>query len=228
MKVKILRQMTPATEPYWETFIYDGSADNTVAGVLDDLNYRDDIKDIHGNAVGRIGWECSCLQGVCGSCAMVINGTPALACETFLRDMKCGTIVIEPLKKFQTICDLVVDRSVIEECFRKGQVYVDRDPDQADAEHDQREYEHQYIAARCLKCGLCLEVCPNYAQGVNFYGAAFANDCYLCDTLSGQESKRIKETYREHFADGCSKAMSCMKVCPMQIPTISSMAKMNR
>ena len=54
MKVKILRQQAPDTEPYWETFSYDGPQDNTVAGILDYLNYNDDITDINGNKTSRI------------------------------------------------------------------------------------------------------------------------------------------------------------------------------
>ena len=85
MKVKILRQRSPSSEPYWETFEYDGPRENSVAGVLDHINYNDDIINAEGVRSTRIGWDCSCLQGVCGACAMVINNIPALACETLLR-----------------------------------------------------------------------------------------------------------------------------------------------
>ena len=223
MKVKIKRQVAPVTEPYWETFLYEGPAENSVAGMLDDLNYRDDITDIDGNPTSRIGWECSCLQGVCGSCAMVINGKPALACETFLKDLQGDTVTIEPLRKFFVIHDLVVDRSVIGDNIKKAGGYVREYHPSA-----HKEYEHQYAAAKCLKCGLCLEVCPNYVRGERFFGAAFANDCYLIASRSGDQTKEIREAYHEHFGEGCSKSMSCMDVCPMKIPTIASMAKMNR
>ncbi|MBQ7719486.1 MAG: succinate dehydrogenase, partial [Clostridia bacterium] len=95
MKVKILRRRSPADESYWETFDADVPGDMSVAGLIDHLNYRDDIVDDSGKKTTRIGWECSCLQGVCGSCAMVINGVPALACETFVRDLG-GSVTIEP------------------------------------------------------------------------------------------------------------------------------------
>ena len=103
MKVKILRQQSPVSAPYWETFEYDGPADNSVAGALDYINYHDDIINADGKPTTRIGWECSCLQGICGACAMVINGKPALACETFLRDLKGKDIEIRPLRKFPVI-----------------------------------------------------------------------------------------------------------------------------
>ena len=56
---------------------------------------------------------------------MVINGRPALACETFLRDLKGEVITVEPLKKFPTISDLVVDRGVIQENLKKTDAYIE-------------------------------------------------------------------------------------------------------
>ena len=119
MKVKILRQQSPVSDPHWEIFLYDGPKDNTVAGLLDYLNYNDDITDINGNKTTRINWECSCLQGMCGGCAMVINEVPSLACETFLKDLPDDELVLRPLRKFPVVSDLVVDRSIIQENLMK-------------------------------------------------------------------------------------------------------------
>ncbi len=223
MKVKILRQVHPGSKPYWEGFIYDGPTDISVAGMLDHLNYNDDIINDKGKATGRVGWECSCLQGVCGACAMVINGVPSLACETFLKDQGKDEITIRPLRKFPVIHDLVVDRSAIHENLKKTDIYIGEWQQGQD-----RDLDHQYLAAKCLKCGLCLEVCPNYADGRNFYGAVFANDCYIVSARNEKKSESIKKTYGEHFAGGCSKSLACVDVCPMKIPTLASMAKLNK
>ncbi len=222
MKVKILRQQSPVTEPYWEAFLYDGPQNNTVAGLLDYLNYNDDITDINGNKTTRIGWECSCLQGMCGGCAMVINEVPALACETFLKDLRGDEISIRPLRKFPVIHDLVVDRSVIQENLMRSDIFIgDYQPS------EYKDKEHQYSLAKCLKCGLCLEVCPNYVNGKTFFGALFANDCYLVSARNTAKGKDIKKIYNEHFGKHCSKSLACMDICPMKIQTIASIAKMN-
>ena len=223
MRVKVLRQVSPVTEPYWETFEYDGPEDNSIAGVLDYLNYHDDIVDISGRRTTRIGWECSCLQGVCGSCAMVINQCPALACETFVRDLKGEEIEIRPLRKFTVIHDLVVDRSSIHENLKQANVYTGEY-----RPSDNRDHEHRYSAAKCLKCGLCLEVCPNYVDGRTFFGAAFANDCFLAASGNRAKKEEIRRVYVDHFGKDCSKSLSCMDVCPMKISTLASMAKLNR
>lgn len=223
MRVNILRQQTPGSEPYWESFDYDGPADNSVAGVLDYINYHDDIIDLSGKRTTRIGWECSCLQGICGACAMVIGGVPALACETFVKDVKGGEIEIRPLRKFPVIHDLIVDRSSIHENLKQMNVYIGEYMPSAGGDHAQ-----QYSVAKCLKCGLCLEVCPNYVNGESFFGAVFANDCYLVAARNQSKSRDIAGIYGAHFGRDCSKSLSCMEVCPMQIPTIASMAWMNR
>ena len=235
MRVKILRKNSPTSEPYWEAFCYDGPAEASVASLLDYLNYKDDIVNAQGNSVPRIGWECSCLQGVCGSCAMVINGRPALACETFVKNLG-SEITIEPLSKFFVIHDLVVDRGIIHENLKKTNAYIEeyKEPytsgDKTPKEIGKRAktHAHQYSISKCLKCGLCLEVCPNYGKGEDFFGACFANDCYLIASRSSSRSEDMKKEYSEHFAKGCSKALSCMEVCPVGIETIASMAKMNR
>jgi len=223
MKVKILRQSSPEAEARWESFDYDGPADISVAGMLDYLNYHDDILNDRGDRTTRISWECSCLQGVCGACAMVINDVPALACETFIKDIKGEEVVIRPLRKFPVIKDLVVDRSSIQENLTRANVYIAEYRPSAD-----RDQAHQYTAAKCLKCGLCLEVCPNYVNGMNFYGAVFANDCYLVAARNREKAGEIRKLYADHFGKSCSKALSCMDVCPAGIPLIASIAKLNR
>ena len=185
MRVSVLRQLHLGSAPYWETFEYHGSADNSVAGVLDYINYHDDIVNAAGVGTTRIGWECSCLQGICGACAMVINGKPALACETFVRDLDGKDIEIRPLRKFPVIHDLVVDRTSIHENLKQANVCIGEYRSSADADH-----AHQYAAAKCLKCGLCLELCPNYVNGHTFFGAAFANDCYLVASRNQAEGRR--------------------------------------
>ena len=223
MRVRILRQQMPASEPYWETFEYDGPAENSVAGVLDYINYNDDVVNIEGKRSIRIGWECSCLQGVCGACAMVIDGRPALACETLVRDLKGEEIEIRPLRKFPVIHDLIVDRSSIQENLTKTNVFIGEYQPSEDGDHG-----HQYTAAKCLKCGLCLEVCPNYVNGRTFFGATFANDCYLVAARNRTKAKEISRAYGEHFGSTCSKSLSCMDVCPVKIQTIASIARLNR
>jgi succinate dehydrogenase / fumarate reductase iron-sulfur subunit len=223
MIIKIKRQSTLNSAPYWQSFSYNGPLHITVSAVLDALNYTDDLFDIEGNVAPRIRWECSCLQTVCGGCAMIINGVPALACNTFVDEVTKTDLVLEPLSKFPVVADLVVDRSIIYENLNNAKAYIE-----SRSVSNKKSHEHQYSVAKCLKCGLCLEVCPNYRAGEKFYGAVFANESYLITSQSENKPTRIVKEYKTHFGAGCSKALSCQNVCPVGIETITSIMKMNR
>ena len=222
MLVKIKRQKDKSDKPYWQTFRYDGDKNTTVSAMLDELNYADDLFDINGTPSRRIRWECSCQQKVCGACAMVVNGIPTLACEAFLRDFKGDELTLEPLTKFPVVSDLIVDRSIISENLKNAGTYLGEYKTIRPKDHPQL-----YSTARCLKCGLCLEVCPNYNMGENFFGANFANESYLMAMQSADRVKELKASYEKHFASGCSKALACVKICPMGIDTLSSISKLN-
>lgn len=223
MIVKIKRQCAPDTEAYWQSFSYDGPKHVPVSAVLDALNYTDDLFDTDGNSASRIRWECSCMQATCGGCAMVINDVPALACSTFADEVTADELVLEPLSKFPVIADLVVDRSIIHENLIKANAYLENF-----AESDPRQHKQQYSVAKCLKCGLCLEVCPNYHPGADFFGAVLANESYLSASQSKNKKSEAVKGYKKHFAAGCSKALSCQSVCPVKIETLTSIMRMNR
>jgi succinate dehydrogenase / fumarate reductase iron-sulfur subunit len=223
MIVKIKRQNSSSEPFYWQSFVYTGSTHVTVAAILDALNYTDDLFDADGNPAKRIRWECSCMQAVCGGCAMVINGVPALACATYADQIKGKELILEPLSKFPVIADLMVDRAIIYENLTKAKAYLENR-----AESSEKHHEQQYSVAKCLKCGLCLEVCPNYHPGGEFYGAVLANESYLIASQSADKQPEIVQEYKKHFGAGCSKALSCQKVCPAGIETITSIMRMNR
>ena len=149
MKIKIRRQDTADSAPYWQTFDFADEGRITAAGILDRLNYRDDLMDENGIPCRRIRWECSCMQKMCGGCAMVINGRPGLACGTFIDTGQSSLLVLEPLTKFPVVTDLVVDRSILQEYQREAMMYLG-----TRATPDQKEYARQYSAAKCLRCGL--------------------------------------------------------------------------
>ena len=154
---------------------------------------------------------------------MVINGVPALACNTFVDEVTKTDLVLEPLSKFPVLADLMVDRSIIYENLNNAKAYIESRSVSSNKNHD-----HRYSVAKCLKCGLCLEVCPNYHVGGKFYGAVFANESYLITTQSAEKPIQTVKEYKNHFGAGCSKALSCQTVCPVGIETITSIMKMNR
>jgi len=224
MIIKVKRQATYGAESYWQSFSYDNNGMQTVAGILDTLNQREDLRDVDGKQAGHINWECSCMQEVCGACAMVVNGKPCLACGEFVDTDAEDELVVEPLSKFPVLADLVVDRSCLQEHQKDALVFLG-----GKRSSDLSELEQQYSVAKCMKCGLCLEVCPNFVgpEG-NFYGAILANEAYLMQSLSAERKRDLKKQYNKHFARGCSKSLACRDICPANIPTLSSIGYMNR
>ena len=223
MIVRIKRKRDAETASYWQSFTYDGPTHVPVSAVLDALNYTDDLFDTEGTPAPVIRWECSCMQAMCGGCAMVINGVPALACAVFADEIKGKELVLEPLSKFPVVGDLIVDRSIIYDNLIQAKAYMETLAESSKAQHEQ-----QYSAAKCLKCGLCLEVCPNYRPGGDFFGAVLANESYLIASQTADKKAPVIQEYKTHFGAGCSKALSCQSVCPMEIETITSIMRMNR
>ena len=211
LRFEILRQAPGAKESHIQTIDFETANDNaTVATALGDMNRDPGLKDVSGAPVGRIAWECSCLQKKCGACAMRINGRPRLACDARLSEL--GAVVrLEPLRKFPVIEDLLVDRSVMMQNLRRLSVWLE---EEARTGSEGMAFE----AARCLQCGLCLEVCPNFAAGGAFAGmAAMAPMSRLIARLSEGERKRIARAYQKGVYSGCGKSLACRDICPAQL-----------
>ena len=224
MIVRVKRQDSALSESYYQDFEYSGSGRDTVSHILEKINSEDDLRDRSGNAASGIRWECSCMQKMCGACAMVVNGRPALACSEFIDTDSTDLLLLEPLSKFPVKADLITDRSCITEHQKEAMMYLGKR-----RKPDRREHEQQYSAAKCLKCGLCLEVCPNFAgPDGRFYGAVLANEAYLLASSSEDRAGDIASEYKKHFARGCSKSLACREICPAEIQTLSSIGYMNR
>ena len=89
--------------------------------------------------------------------------------------------------------------------------------------------DRSVIWERQKKCGLCLEVCPNYLGAKDdFYGAEFANNAYLLHSSSLNRKRALEKQYEEHFAKQCSKSLACRDICPAHLQTLSSISYMNR
>ena len=213
IQIDILRQADWEERPYLQRFRYEAeNSDETVATALTKLNAQPDLLDMEERAASPIRWECSCLQKKCGACAMVVNGVPKLACDTRLSDFK-GKIRLEPLRKFPVIADLIVDRSVLYENLKAMQVWLEGNAVMGD-----RAAELGYEASRCLQCGCCLEVCPNFCPGGAFAGMAAAVPMTrLLAELPERQRRELSHTYRERVYEGCGKSLACRNICPAGI-----------
>jgi succinate dehydrogenase / fumarate reductase iron-sulfur subunit len=117
----------------------------------------------------------SCRQATCGSCGMMINGKPRLACFTKISELNSNVITVEPMNNFPVIRDLAVKFERLFDTHQKIKPYLIRDD--SELETDEREFlqtpeeVEQYIQfANCIKCGLCNSACPTMATDSSFVG----------------------------------------------------------
>ena len=222
--IRIKRQSDKNAKPYWQEFAYEGEQNVSVAAVLNILNTRNPLTDITGKETEMISWECGCMVRKCGACAMRINGIPRLACSTFLNSLRKDIVTIEPLSKFPVVRDLIVDRSVIFESMKRLTVWLKNEAYMTDYNHEQR-----YQSARCLMCGCCLEVCPNFSILGDFAGAVAPVNVFriLDEEQDTAHRKESMEEYRKGYFEECGKSMSCHDICPAGIPVEELMVRSN-
>lgn len=208
---EILRRPHGAPEGRFQRIQWEMADESaTVATALSAMNRDPALKDVDGHPVGHIHWECSCLQKKCGACAMRINDMPRLACDTRLAPLSGGVIQLEPLKKFPVVADLIVNRQVLFDNLKAMKAWLDRE-----VCLNARATEVAYEASRCLQCGCCLEVCPNFMPGGAFSGAAaMAPASRLIAELAPEKKAALYKLYTRRFYNGCGKSLACRDVCP--------------
>jgi len=213
----------------WEQFEVDRKGATTVAHLLDRINLQPVTRG--GDAVEPIAWESSCTWPTCGSCAMVINGCAALACDTAIdavRD-KRNTVTLEPLSKFPLRRDLWVDQSEMDRARTRLQGWLEpQDDDELPAETEARRRE-RLAHARCTSCGCCLEACPEYRLGGAYGGAAaigHAHHALLFRPRDGLD--RLEALLGPSSIVGCGRAHNCVAQCSHDVPLDDALAQISR
>ena len=222
--ISVLRKERGAKETYWESFLFESeTGHDTVASALRALNAREPLTNATGTPVRKIEWECSCLQKRCGACAMLVNGRPRLACDARLSEFSDGSVELKPLKKFPTVSDLTVDRSILFENLKTLRLWL-----RTDSELTDRDRELAYASSECIQCGCCLEICPNFYAGGRFCGMATVPiTTRLLVEMPTKEAKEIAKRYVKHTFEGCGKSLACRDVCPRKIDTEKLMVNAN-
>ena len=223
----IKRQGNPEKDPYWEEFDLR---------LRPGMNVIIALMDIAANPVDRFGktttpitYESNCLEEVCGSCAMLINGKAAMACSSLISKLE-QPVRLEPLSRFPVIRDLAVDRSVLFENLKRVKAWVpvdgtyDLGPGPRIAPEQQEE---MYPLSRCISCCLCLEVCPQVTPATGFVGAAIINQVRLFNehpTGKAIKAERLHAMMGDGGIHECSYAQNCVRICPKGIPLTTSIS----
>ncbi len=163
----------------------------------------------------------SCRQATCGSCGMIINGKPRLACFTKIIELNSNVVTVEPMNNFPIIRDLAVKFERLFDTHRRVKPYLVRDD--TEIESDEKEFSQspeeleQYIQfANCIKCGLCNSACPTMATDSSFVGPQALAQAYryVADSRDKGKDSRLKIIDDSHGIWRCHFAGSCSQVCP--------------
>ena len=168
IKVRVRRQDGPGQEPYWQLHEIPYEPELNVISVLQRIAAQ--CKDVDGHKVSPVAWDCGCLEEVCGSCTMLINGRVRQSCSALvdrLLEENDDEIVLEPMSKFPVVRDLMVDRERLFHNLERVKAWVPVDsyynmgPGERQSREDQ---ERNYPLSQCMSCGCCLEACPQFVK----------------------------------------------------------------
>lgn len=229
--LEVRRQDTPTSSPYWERYSIPYQPRQNVISVL--MEMAKDPKTVEGKRTSPVVYDRACLEEVCGSCAMRINGVSRMAC-TALIDALDQPIRLEPMAKFPVRRDLSVDRGVMFDALKRVRAWVPIDgthdlgpgPRMAEA---QRQQAYEY--SKCITCGNCLDVCPQVNGRSNFIGAAAIAQARLFNahpTGAMNAEERIEALMGDGGVDDCGNAQNCVRICPKSIPLTTAIAEMYR
>lgn len=213
MSLKILRYL-PGTdkEPHLERYEVPY---NREMSLLEALGYVKDHLD------STLAYRWSCRMAICGSCGVMVNQVPKLACKTFLRDYEDKQeMTIEPLAHFPIERDLVVDMSAFVAKLESVKPYImtqePRKIEDGCTTQTPKQLAQYKQFSMCINCGLCYAACPQYGLNPDFTGPAALALLHRYNVDSRDEGKaaRMELLNTEEGVWSCTFVGYCSEVCP--------------
>ena len=161
----------------------------------------------------------SCREGICGSCAMNIDGTNTLACLKAIDEVK-GDVKIYPLPHMEVVKDLVADLNRIYAQYRMIEPWLKADsPPPPDRERRQSVEERSKLDGlwECILCFCCSTACPSYWwNGDRYLGPAILLQAYrwLADSRDEHTGERLDALEDPFRLYRCHTIMNCTRTCP--------------
>lgn len=196
-----------------------------------ELKYRkgmtvlDALTEVREKQDSSLGYRHSCRMGICGSCGMMIEGVPKLACQTQVSVLKTDIIRIEPLHNMSVTKDLVVDIVPFVAMHKSVKPFIVR-KDIEERDHSDREYRVLSEEVRrflqfdyCIMCGLCYSACPTVALDPAYTGPQAITQAYryMADPRDEGWDERIDLLDTSHGVWRCHVAGACSFVCPKDV-----------
>ncbi len=248
IRLRVLRADAPDRPSRWEEFDVPVASGGAASG---SVNVISCLQHVAADPVTRTGqrttpivYDVGCLEEVCGSCTMLINGRVRQACSCLVDKIAPNdgdVIELRPMTKFPVVRDLAVDRSRLFADLKRvrGWVPIDGTYDLGPGpEETPEEQQTRYRLSTCMSCGCCLEACPQYTLETDeeawdgaFVGAAVISQVrYFNGHATGKtlQQQRLDVMSGPGGVSDCGNAQNCVKVCPKEIPLTESIAAVGR
>ena len=229
LTINVLRYnpQEPSVAPRMQPYTIEEADGMTLFIALNEIREKQDPS---------LQFDFVCRAGICGSCAMVIDGRPTLACRTLTKNLG-AEITLAPLPFFDLIGDLSVDtgkwmRGMSERL--EGWLHMkDPDPDlrRIEQKMDPDLADKIYELDRCIECGCCVAACGTARMRKDFVGAVGLNR--VARFRLDPRDTRTDDDYYDVIGDddgvfGCMSLLACHDVCPKSLPLATQIAFMRR
>lgn len=198
--------------PAFQDFIYESEEKKSVLEALMEIRNEKD---------NSLSFRYSCREAICGSCAMVINGTFDLACRSELGSLKSSTVVLEPLPNLEIQKDLLVNLDPFWEALYTIKPYIDSEGEPPEGGHriEEARMEKIFQFIYCILCGCCYSACPVVARDEKYLGPAALAKLYrfVQDPRDGRPYSSWSKMNTQGGVWGCDTVFRCNEVCPKDV-----------
>ena len=183
----------------------------------------DAVHRIQAEQANDLAVRWNCKAGKCGSCSAEINGMPKLMCMTRLSDLNLDMpVIIEPMKAFPSIRDLVTDVSWNFEVKKNIRKFAPRPPDDADGTWRMQQVDVDRVQEfrKCIECFLCQDVCHvlrDHRKHAEFIGPRFFVYSAALEMHPLDTADRVSDLRNKNGIGYCNITTCCRQVCPESI-----------
>ena len=229
LKISVLRYnpQEPGSTPHMQTYELEEAAGMTLFIALNEIRERQDPS---------LQFDFVCRAGICGSCGMLIDGKPDLACRTLTKNLG-SEITLVPLPAFELIGDLSVNTGKWARAMgERLETWVHMKEQELDLTRIEERMEPElaeeiYLLDRCIECGCCIAACGTARMREDFVGAAGLNK--IARFRLDPRDTRTDEDFYELVGDddgvfGCMSLLGCHDVCPKDLPLQTQIAFIRR
>ena len=227
LTLRILRSAPGAhVEPQWQDFAIEEAEGMTLFIALN---------EVRQNLDPSLQFDFVCRAGICGSCGMLIDGRPGLACRTLTKDLG-STITLAPLPVFELIGDLSVNTGKwMRGTAERLETWIHSQQAPAltamEAPMEPELAEAIYELDRCIECGCCVAGCGTLRMREDFVGAVGLNK--IARFRLDPRDARSDEDFYDLIGDdsgvfGCMSLLGCHDVCPKGLPLQTQIAFLRR